>query len=112
MSIPYWTMFTQRYSVIMLFLEFASGLPLALTSSTLQAWMAVSDIDLKTIDFFSLVGQAYVLKFLWAPVMDRYTPNFLGRRRGWLLLTQILLLITLFAMGLLNPAQHLWGLAG
>ncbi len=54
--------------------------------------MTVENIDLKTIGFFSLVGQAYVFKFLWSPVMDRYTPPFLGRRRGWLLMTQLLLI--------------------
>ena len=91
--------FTQRNTVILLLLGFASGLPLALTSGTLQAWMTVANVDLKTIGFFSLVGQAYVFKFLWSPMMDRYTPSFLGRRRGWLLVTQILLLITIFAMG-------------
>lgn len=88
-------------------LGFASGLPLALTSGTLQAWMTVENIDLKTIGFFSLVGQAYVFKFLWSPVMDRYTPPFLGRRRGWLLTTQILLLVSIAAMGFLEPGTQL-----
>lgn len=91
----------------LLILGFSSGLPLALTSGTLQAWMTVEGIDLKTIGFFSLVGQAYVFKFLWSPVMDRYTPPFLGRRRGWLLTTQLLLLITIAAMGFLEPLTHL-----
>lgn len=59
-------------------LGFASGLPLALTSGTLQAWMTVEGLDLKTIGIFSLVGQAYVFKFLWSPFMDRYTPRSLG----------------------------------
>ncbi|WP_396243747.1 muropeptide MFS transporter AmpG [Hafnia paralvei] len=104
--------FAHRNTVILLLLGFASGLPLALTSGTLQAWMTVANVDLKTIGFFSLVGQAYVFKFLWSPMMDRYTPSFLGRRRGWLLVTQVFLLITIFAMGLLNPIQHLWWLAG
>ena len=88
-------------------LGFASGLPLALTSGTLQAWMTVENIDLKTIGFFSLVGQAYVFKFLWSPLMDRYTPPLFGRRRGWLLLTQSLLLIAIAAMGFLDPASSL-----
>ncbi len=88
-------------------LGFASGLPLALTSGTLQAWMTVENIDLKTIGFFSLVGQAYVFKFLWSPAMDRYTPPFLGRRRGWLIITQILLLIAIAAMGFLEPSTQL-----
>ena len=65
--------------------------------------MTVENIDLKTIGFFSLVGQAYVFKFLWSPVMDRYTPPFLGRRRGWLVMTQVLLLLAIAAMGFLEP---------
>lgn len=69
--------------------------------------MTVENIDLKTIGFFSLVGQAYVFKFLWSPLMDRYTPPFLGRRRGWLLATQVLLLISIAAMGFLEPGTQL-----
>ena len=107
MSNHYLRIFTQPKSAILLILGFASGLPLALTSGTLQAWMTVENIDLKTIGFFSLVGQAYVFKFLWSPVMDRYTPPFLGRRRGWLLATQILLLIAIAAMGFLEPSTQL-----
>ncbi|WP_075180471.1 muropeptide MFS transporter AmpG [Pantoea sp. 1.19] len=103
--------FTQRNSAILLVLGFASGLPLALTSGTLQAWMTVENIDLKTIGFFSLVGQAYVFKFLWSPMMDRYTPPFLGRRRGWLLITQLLLLAGIALMGTLDPASDLFWLA-
>ena len=81
----YFKIFTQRNTLILLLLGFASGLPLALTSGTLQAWMTVENVDLKTIGIFSLVGQAYVFKFLWSPMMDRYTPSFFGRRRGWLI---------------------------
>ncbi|WP_435954915.1 muropeptide MFS transporter AmpG [Dryocola sp. BD626] len=107
MSNQYLRIFQQPKSAILLILGFASGLPLALTSGTLQAWMTVENIDLKTIGFFSLVGQAYVFKFLWSPVMDRYTPPLLGRRRGWLLITQILLLIAIAAMGFLEPGSQL-----
>ena len=103
----YLRIFQQPKSAILLMLGFASGLPLALTSGTLQAWMTVENIDLKTIGFFSLVGQAYVFKFLWSPLMDRYTPPFLGRRRGWLLATQVLLLISIAAMGFLEPGTQL-----
>ncbi len=103
----YLRIFQQPKSAILLILGFASGLPLALTSGTLQAWMTVANVDLKTIGFFSLVGQAYVFKFLWSPVMDRYTPPFLGRRRGWLLLTQLCLLIAIAAMGFLEPLSQL-----
>ncbi|CAI1860573.1 muropeptide transporter [Serratia marcescens] len=111
MSKHYLNIFTQRNSAILLLLGFASGLPLALTSGTLQAWMTVENIDLKTIGIFSLVGQAYVFKFLWSPFMDRYTPPFLGRRRGWLLISQLLLVVAIVAMGFMQPAQHLWWLA-
>ncbi|RAT72102.1 AmpG family muropeptide MFS transporter [Lonsdalea populi] len=105
------TLFNQRNSLILLILGFSSGLPLALTSGTLQAWMTVENVDLKTIGFFSLVGQAYVFKFLWSPMMDRYTPSFFGRRRGWLLLTQLGLVAAIAATGTLNPARDLWWLA-
>lgn len=107
----YLTVFTQHRSRVLLLLGFVSGLPLALTASTLQAWLTVENIDIKTIGFFSLVGQAYVLKFLWSPLMDRYTLPWLGRRRGWLLTTQILLIISIAAMGFMNPKEHLWYLA-
>lgn len=92
---------------ILLLLGFSSGLPLALTSSTLQAWLTVEQVDLKTIGFISLVGQAYVFKFLWAPAMDRYRLPWLGRRRGWLVLTQVALLVLIVIMGNLNPANQL-----
>ncbi|MGM3174985.1 muropeptide MFS transporter AmpG [Dickeya lacustris] len=111
-------MFTRFFSffhtpnnLILLILGFSSGLPLALTSGTLQAWMTVENVDLKTIGFFSLVGQAYVFKFIWSPFMDRYTPPFMGRRRGWLLITQLLLVVTIAVTGTLDPSRHLWWLA-
>jgi len=107
----YLKIFTQRNTAILLLLGFASGLPLALTSGTLQAWMTVENLDLKTIGIFSLVGQAYVFKFLWSPMMDRYTPSFFGRRRGWLVITQLLLVVAIFAMGYMDPAKDLFWLA-
>ncbi|CAO97560.1 muropeptide MFS transporter AmpG [Erwinia tasmaniensis] len=107
----YLQIFTRRNSALLLLLGFASGLPLALTSGTLQAWMAVENVDIKTIGFFSLVGQAYVFKFLWSPLMDRYTPPFLGRRRGWLLVTQILLTVGIALMGFMQPSHDLTLLA-
>ena len=100
-----------RRIALMLALGFASGLPLALTSGTLQAWMTVEDVSLTTIGFATLIGQAYVFKFLWAPALDRYTPPLLGRRRGWLLLTQLLLVAGLATMGALSPGQGLLWLA-
>ena len=91
---------------IMLPLGFASGLPLALTAGTLQAWLAVVGVDLKTIGIFTLVGLPYTLKFLWAPLMDRIVPPWLGRRRGWMLLTQIAVAIGLAFMGFTGPGDH------
>ena len=107
----YLRLFTQRNAAVLLLLGFASGLPLALTAGTLQAWMTVENVDLKTIGFFSLVGQAYVFKFLWSPAMDRFTPPFLGRRRGWLLLTQLALMAGIVAMGFMQPGRDLTLLA-
>lgn len=91
---------------LMLPLGFASGLPLALTAGTLQAWLAVVGVDLKTIGIFTLVGLPYTLKFLWAPLMDRVVPPWLGRRRGWMLITQIAVTIGLSLMGLTGPGSH------
>jgi len=95
----------------LLILGFASGLPLALVSGTLQAWATVENVSLTEIGFLTLVGSAYTLKFLWAPLVDRYAPPFLGRRRGWILVTQLLLAGSIAAMGLFSPATNLTGLA-
>ncbi len=104
-------LFAQRKMAALALLGFASGLPLFLTERTLQAWMTKSNVDLTTIGLFALVSLPYSLKFLWAPFMDRYIPPFLGRRRGWLLITQILLLISIFAMSLHDPTRGLQLLA-
>jgi PAT family beta-lactamase induction signal transducer AmpG len=111
-AIDYLLVFSNRRIGAVLLLGFASGLPLALTSGTLQAWLAVDGIDIKTIGLFTLVGQPYTYKFLWAPLMDRYTLPFLGRRRGWLLVTQFALLVTIAAMGTVSPRESPWLLAG
>ncbi|MBD2260211.1 AmpG family muropeptide MFS transporter [Pseudanabaena sp. FACHB-2040] len=91
----------------LLFLGFASGLPLFLTSQTLQAWMTTAGVDLGTIGWFTLVALPYSLKFLWSPLLDRYIPPFLGRRRGWLVITQVALVLAIGAMALQNPQQAL-----
>lgn len=93
---------------ITLLLGFSSGLPLALSGSTLQAWLATLHVDVGTIGLFSLVGLPYSLKFLWAPVMDRYVPPFMGRRRGWILLAQLALVLILVAMAVTDPLTSLW----
>jgi len=95
-----------RRILVMLPLGFASGLPLALTSGTLQAWLTVEGVDLKTIGIFTMVGLPYTLKFLWAPVMDRVIPLWLGRRRGWMVLTQLCVVIGLVLMAATNPRIH------
>ena len=91
---------------IMLPLGFASGLPLALTAGTLQAWLTVAGLDLKTIGVFTLVGLPYTLKFLWAPLMDRLVPPWLGRRRGWMLVMQLCVALGLVAMAVTGPGQR------
>ncbi|WP_455378753.1 AmpG family muropeptide MFS transporter [Petrachloros mirabilis] len=91
---------------LMLPLGIASGLPLALTAGTLQAWLTVEGIDLKTIGIFTLVGIPYTVKFLWAPLLDHIAPPWLGCRRGWMLLTQIGVAIGLALMGLAGPGDN------
>jgi PAT family beta-lactamase induction signal transducer AmpG len=105
------SVFTQRKMAAILLLGFGSGLPLYLTNRTLQAWMTIEGVDLSTIGLFSLVSLPYSLKFLWAPLFDRYVPPLLGRRRGWLLVTQILLLLAIAAMGFQDPQRTLQALA-
>ncbi|WP_438860961.1 muropeptide transporter [Achromobacter animicus] len=95
----------------LLVLGFASGLPLALTSGTLQAWATVEGVPLQEIGFLTLVGTAYTIKFLWAPFVDRFAPPVLGRRRGWMLVTQLLLAVAIMAMGTLSPSSTLMALA-
>src|SRR5690349_19260914 len=78
--------------IVVTLLGFASGLPLALTGQAMQAWLSVEGLDIATIGFLSLVGLPYTFKFLWAPLMDRFDLwPALGRRRGWLVLTQLAL---------------------
>ena len=103
--------FGQPKMAVLLFLGFSSGLPFYLTSKTLQAWMTTAKVDLATIGFFSLVTLPYSLKFVWAPLMDRYVPPFLGRRRGWVFITQVLLLLAIAAMSLHDPRTGLKMLA-
>lgn len=84
-------------------LGFASGLPLALSGGALQAWFTVSGLKLSTIGWATLIGQAYVFKWLWAPLIDRYALPLLGRRRGWILLCQLACAACLFGMSLFDP---------
>ncbi len=95
----------------MLPLGFASGLPLALTAGTLQAWLTVAGLDLRTIGIVTLVGLPYTLKFLWSPLMDRFVPPWLGRRRGWMVATQLGLIAGIAAMAVTGPADAIWALS-
>jgi len=96
--------------LIILAMGFASGLPLLLTLSTLSYWLSKIGVDKTTIGLFALVGTPYTFKFLWSPIMDQLPlpvlTRLLGRRRSWLLLTQVLLAIAIFAMGLTDPAVN------
>jgi PAT family beta-lactamase induction signal transducer AmpG len=104
----YLQLFRNRRTAVMILMGFSSGLPLALTSGTLQAWMAVAKVDLHTIGLFALAGLPYTLKFLWSPLMDRFVPPWLGRRRGWIIAAQLLLIggITVMAFG--SPKNAPW----
>ncbi len=94
--------------LVALAMGFACGLPLLLTLSLLQAWMKDSGVDLTVIGIFALVGLPYTLKFLWAPLFDRFTVPWLGRRRGWLFLIQLLLVLAIAGLGLTDPAHNPW----
>ena len=94
-----------------MFLGFSSGLPLALSGGTLQAWLTVEGVDIKTIGLFTLVGLPYTLKFLWSPLLDRFAFPIFGRRRGWILVFQALLAILIFTMSLVSPVKVPWVLA-
>jgi PAT family beta-lactamase induction signal transducer AmpG len=95
-----------RRLMVIVLLGFASGLPIALVTSTLSAWYTQAGISLVAIGCLTLVGQPYVYKFLWAPLIDRYDPLGLGRRRSWMLLSQIALMLFLILMSLLDPNTH------
>ena len=92
-----------RRLAVVAVLGFASGLPLALTGQAMQAWLSMEGLDVATIGFLSLVGLPYTFKFLWAPLMDRFDLPWLGRRRGWLVLTQALLGLALLLLAATPP---------
>src|SRR5690242_9732304 len=95
--------------LIVMFLGFSAGLPLALSGSTLLFWMREAGVDLGTIGLFALVGTPYTIKFLWAPLVDALNAPFLstelGRRRGWLVFSQLLLMATIVLLGFTDPAS-------
>ena len=104
-----WAVYLQPRVLIVLLLGFSSGLPLALSGSTLLVWMRESGVDLGTIGLFALVGTPYTLKFVWAPLVDAlHVPIFtraFGRRRGWLVFSQLLLIGAILLLALTDPAR-------
>ncbi|HLE87754.1 MAG TPA: MFS transporter, partial [Candidatus Brocadiaceae bacterium] len=105
MQVPILRIIFSWRMLVTFFLGISSGIPLLVTGSTLQAWMTDEKVNLAVIGMFSLVGLPYTVKFLWSPFLDRYIPPFLGRRRGWMLICQILLMIAIGAFYLVRPAE-------
>ena len=101
-----------RRILICVFTGFSSGLPLWLLVNLLPAWLRTEGVDLKTIGFFTLVQLPYTWKFLWSPLVDRYALPLLGRRRGWMLVTQLLLLGAIPLLGALDPTTDTWRVVG
>jgi len=103
------TVYLKPRVLVVMFLGFSSGLPLALSGSTLLVWVSESGVSLGTIGLFTLVGTPYTLKFLWAPLVDGLNlpllGRWLGRRRGWLVFTQLLLIAAILTLGLTDPAR-------
>ena len=97
-----------RKMLICVFTGFSSGLPLYLLLNLLPAWLRSEGVDLKTIGFFALIQFPYTWKFLWSPLLDRYSIPGFGRRRGWMLLTQVGLLFAIGSLGGLDPKENIW----
>jgi PAT family beta-lactamase induction signal transducer AmpG len=100
-----------RRMLICIFIGFSSGLPLYVLIQLVPGWLRSNEVDLATIGLFSLVSLPYTWKFLWSPLMDRFSPPFLGRRRGWALITQIALLGGISVLGQFDPTTSLQGIA-
>ena len=106
-----WQQLFTRRMAICVFTGFSSGLPLYLLFNLLPAWLRSEHVDLKTIGLFALIQFPYTWKFLWSPLLDRYVLPLLGRRRGWMLLTQIGLLLVIAMMGAFSPQNDLHTIA-
>lgn len=104
---PGWRHYFSREMLICVSLGFSSGLPLFILYNLLSAWLRSESVDLKSIGLFALVGFPYTWKFVWSPLMDRYRVPALGRRRGWMLVTQVALLALVGSMGLYSPKTEL-----
>lgn len=97
--------------LICIFTGFSSGLPLFVLYQLVPGWLRDQGVSLAEIGLFSLIGVPYVWKFLWSPLLDRYSLGRLGRRRSWMLATQVLLLISIAAFGMVNPIENIWSVA-
>lgn len=106
-----WRALFNKRMLVCIFTGFSSGLPLYVLYQLIPAWLRDQGVDLKTIGLFSLIAIPYTWKFLWSPFMDRYVPALLGRRRGWMLLSQLALLFSLAAFSLYNPTQSISSIA-
>lgn len=111
-SPSFWDAFRDPRLALMLGLGFSSGLPNPLTGSTMTAWLDTFDVDMATIGFFAWVHLPFNFKFVWAPVMDRFSLPWGGRRRGWMLLTQLVILVSVGVMGSFDPKAAPWLVAG
>jgi len=110
-----WQAYLNKRMLICVVLGFTSGLPLFVLISLTQAWLRSEGVDLKQIGLFALIGFPYTWKFVWAPLLDRFMPRLPGwrpgRRRGWMLLTQVLVAVSIAAMGFISPKQAIWSVA-
>ena len=100
-----------RRMLICVFTGFTSGLPLYILIQLVPAWLRSEGVGLAEIGFFSLISFPYTWKFVWSPIMDRFTLPFLGRRRGWMLVTQLSLAASIAALGYLKPEFSIWSIA-
>lgn len=100
-----------RRMLICVFTGLASGMPLYVLYQLVPVWLSEGGVSLSEIGLFSLIGIPYTWKFMWAPLMDRWVPPFLGRRRGWMLVAQVALLISIGALGMLEPGRSTWVIA-
>ncbi|HLY96066.1 MAG: AmpG family muropeptide MFS transporter, partial [Sideroxydans sp.] len=103
-------LFTKRM-LICVFTGFASGLPLYLLLNLVPAWLKTEGVDIKTIGLFALIQFPYTWKFVWSPLLDRYVVPILGRRRGWMLLTQVSLLLVIALLGGFSPQAEMGTIA-
>ncbi len=112
MTTTHWkSLLLSRRMLICVFTGFASGLPLYILINLVPAWLKSEGVNLKAIGFFALIQFPFTWKFIWAPFLDRYAVPGLGRRRGWMLLTQLALLVLIASFGLFNPKLDLWSIA-